>query len=65
MRNRLVHPNILFIMVDQERFPSIYESEELKEWQKTNLVAHDLLRKNGMEFLHHYAGSSACSPFTK
>lgn len=62
MRNRLVRPNILFIMVDQERFPSIYESTELKEWQKTNLVAHDLLRKNGMEFSHHYAGSSACSP---
>ncbi|MER2091033.1 MAG: sulfatase-like hydrolase/transferase [Sporosarcina sp.] len=55
-------PNILFIMVDQERFPTVYETKELLEWQKNNLVAHELLRKNGMEFLNHYAGSTACSP---
>ncbi len=61
-QHRLHRPNILFIMVDQERFPSVYESNELKEWQKNNLVAHELVRENGMEFLHHYAGSSACSP---
>ena len=55
-------PNILFLMVDQERFPSVYETKELKEWRKENLVAQELLRKNGMEFYNHYAGSTACSP---
>ncbi len=55
-------PNILFLMVDEERFPSVYETKELQEWRKENLVAQELLRKNGMEFLNHYAGSTACSP---
>ncbi len=54
--------NILFVMVDQERFPPVYETKALKEWQKNNLVAHEFLRKNGMEFMRHYAGSTACSP---
>ena len=61
-RDRKKQPNILFLMVDQERFPTVYESKELVEWKKENLVAHELLRKHGMEFLKHYAGSSACSP---
>ena len=60
--NRKKRPNILFLMVDQERFPTVYETNELLEWQKENLVAHEILRKNGMEFVNHYAGSSACSP---
>lgn len=55
-------PNILFVMVDQERFPPVYESKKLREWQKNNLVAHEFLRENGIEFLHHYAGSTACAP---
>ena len=55
-------PNILILMVDQERFPSVYETKGLKEWRQENLVTHELLRKNGMEFLNHYAGSTACSP---
>ncbi|MBM7573375.1 sulfatase-like hydrolase/transferase [Aquibacillus albus] len=55
-------PNILILMVDQERFPSVYESKELKQWRKENLITQNLLRKNGMEFLNHYAGSTACSP---
>ena len=55
-------PNILFLMVDQERFPTIYETKELQEWRKENLVAQELLRKYGMEFLNHYVGSTACAP---
>lgn len=55
-------PNILVLMVDQERFPSVYESNELKEWRKKNLVTQNSLQKHGMEFLNHYAGSTACSP---
>jgi len=49
-------------MVDQERFPAVYETKALLKWKKTNLVAHELLRKNGLEFLNHYAASTACSP---
>ncbi|MCQ6276786.1 sulfatase-like hydrolase/transferase [Bacillus sp. V3B] len=55
-------PNILVLMVDQERYPSVYETKELEKWRKENLVTQNLLRKNGMEFLNHYAGSTACSP---
>lgn len=55
-------PNILILMVDEQRFPAIYETNELKEWSKENLVTQQLLRKNSMEFLNHYAGSTACSP---
>ncbi|MFC7062359.1 sulfatase-like hydrolase/transferase [Halobacillus seohaensis] len=55
-------PNILILMVDQQRFPSVYETKELKQWQKKNLITQKLLRENGMEFLNHYAGSTACSP---
>ncbi|WP_432354168.1 sulfatase-like hydrolase/transferase [Sporosarcina sp. A2] len=55
-------PNILFLMVDQDRFPPVYENAQLKEWRRQNLHAQQLLMKNGMTFLNHYAGSTACSP---
>ncbi|WP_249869186.1 sulfatase-like hydrolase/transferase [Oceanobacillus saliphilus] len=55
-------PNILVILVDEERFPTVYENEDLKEWRKNHLKTRELLRENGMSFLNHYIGSSACSP---
>ncbi|NEU31967.1 sulfatase-like hydrolase/transferase [bacterium LRH843] len=55
-------PNILILMVDQLRFPVAYETEKLKEWQEKNLLTQQLLRKNGMEFMNHYGGSTACAP---
>ncbi|KMY48706.1 sulfatase-like hydrolase/transferase [Peribacillus loiseleuriae] len=55
-------PNFLFIIVDEERFPTVYENEELKEWRRNNLKTQELLRENGMTFLKHYIGSTACSP---
>ncbi|WP_153730429.1 sulfatase-like hydrolase/transferase [Sporosarcina obsidiansis] len=55
-------PNILFLMVDQDRFPPVYETKELQKWRRKNLVAQELLQRNGMTFLNHYAGSTACSP---
>lgn len=55
-------PNFLIFIVDEERFPTVYENEELIEWRKKNLKTQELLRHNGMEFLHHYIGSCACSP---
>lgn len=30
-------PNFLFIMVDQQRYPVVYENEELKAWSKKYL----------------------------
>ncbi|MCA1055842.1 sulfatase-like hydrolase/transferase [Rossellomorea aquimaris] len=55
-------PNFLILMVDQERYPVSYEGEELKKWRRKNLVAQELLKRNGFEFTMHYAGSTACSP---
>lgn len=55
-------PNILFIMVDQQRYPTVYETEELRAWQKEYLKAQTILAKNGFTFKNHYAGSTACSP---
>ncbi len=55
-------PNFLIILVDEERFPTAYENEALKEWRKNHLKTQELLRENGMTFLNHYIGSTACSP---
>ncbi|WP_226579716.1 sulfatase-like hydrolase/transferase [Halobacillus litoralis] len=62
LENEKKRPNILILMVDQQRFPSIYETKELKVWQEENLKTQQLLKENGIEFLNHYAGSTACSP---
>lgn len=55
-------PNFLIIIVDEERFPPIYENEEIKAWRKKYLKAQNFLRENGLEFNNHYTGSTACSP---
>ncbi|WP_339253944.1 sulfatase-like hydrolase/transferase [Sporosarcina sp. FSL W8-0480] len=55
-------PNFLFIIVDEERYPLVYENEELSQWRKTHLKTHELLRDNGMWFSNHYIGSTACAP---
>lgn len=55
-------PNFLIFIVDEQRFPTVYENKELKEWRKENLKTQELLRENGLEFLNHYVGSTACSP---
>lgn len=55
-------PNFLIIMVDQERYPPIYETSEIKAWRRKHLKTQELLRKNAVEFRRNYAGSTACSP---
>ncbi|WP_096200227.1 sulfatase-like hydrolase/transferase [Bacillus sp. FJAT-45350] len=55
-------PNFLIILVDEQRFPTVYENEDLKEWRKNHLKTQELLTENGMTFLNHYIGSTACSP---
>lgn len=50
------------MMVDEERYPMVYESKELQEWRKKYLKTHNLLQENGISFLNHYVGSTACAP---
>ncbi|MBP1991576.1 arylsulfatase A-like enzyme [Paenibacillus eucommiae] len=55
-------PNFLVILVDEERYPPVYENAEIKEWRKQNLPAQEFLKSNSMEFHRHYIGSAACCP---
>ena len=55
-------PNILFIMVDEMRYPPVYETKEIKEWRKKYLTAQNQLMKEGVEFVQHYTGTTACAP---
>ena len=55
-------PNFLVLLVDEERYPPVYEQEELRKWRRTNLITQELLKANGMEFHRHYIGSAACCP---
>jgi len=55
-------PNFLILMVDEMRYPPIYESAALKEFRAKYLRAQDLLRRNGLEFERHYTAAVACAP---
>lgn len=55
-------PNFLLIVVDEERYPPVYESPEIGAWRTTNLPAQERLRANSMELHRHYIGSAACCP---
>lgn len=55
-------PNILVIMTDEERYPPVYETEELRQFRRTQLPAQQALRARGTEFHRHHAASSACVP---
>ena len=58
----LDQPNVLVFMVDEMRYPTVYESSELKNFRSQYLVTQELLRQNGLEFQRHYAASMACAP---
>lgn len=60
--DRMKKPNFLIILVDEERFPPVYENKEIKAWRRKYLKAQQFLLKNGLEFINHYTGSTACSP---
>ena len=62
MRIKGKRPNILIFMVDEERYPVAYETDEIRAWRKAEFKAQDALRQSGMEFHRHYAGATACSP---
>ncbi|MDR3596225.1 sulfatase-like hydrolase/transferase [Clostridium sp.] len=55
-------PNFLIILVDEQRYPPIYENEQIRTWIKTKFRSEDFLKQHGLEFYNHYVGSTACSP---
>ncbi|MCR8642851.1 sulfatase-like hydrolase/transferase [Paenibacillus sp. N1-5-1-14] len=59
---KLDKPNFLVFVVDQERYPPVYESPDILAWSKENLPTQERLRQHGMEFHRHYIGSAACCP---
>jgi choline-sulfatase len=42
-------PNFLFIMVDEMRYPPVYESAELQAFRTTYLETQNALRANGLD----------------
>ncbi len=55
-------PNILILMVDEQRYPPVYESAATQQFRSQYLVTQELLRQNGVEFHRHYTASTACAP---
>lgn len=55
-------PNILFLLVDEQRFPTVYESAALREFRASHLPAQSRLAAAGINFERHYAASLACVP---
>lgn len=55
-------PNVLLFLVDELRYPTVYDSPELLAWMDRNLRAQTALRKNGVVFPRHYVQSAACAP---
>lgn len=55
-------PNILFLLVDEQRYPTVYESAALKEFRANYLTAQAKLASRGVSFERHYVASVACVP---
>ena len=58
----LNQPNILILMVDEQRYPTVYESFRLQNFRRQFLSTQEALRSTGMEFHRHYTASTACAP---
>lgn len=54
--------NILFLLVDQQRYPTVYESDALRAFRTAELPAQTKLAQSGITFDRHYAASVACVP---
>lgn len=54
--------NFLIIMTDEERYPPVYEPEEVALYRKKHFAGRNALRENAIEFHRHYTGSTACAP---
>lgn len=53
---------ILFIIVDEMRYDTVYESDELKQWKKNNLIFQETMAKRSVIFHNHYTNTCACVP---
>jgi choline-sulfatase len=49
-------------MVDEMRYPPVYESSALRAFRQRYLLTQNALRRYGIDFRRHYAASVACSP---
>ncbi|HEY4641336.1 MAG TPA: sulfatase-like hydrolase/transferase [Thermoanaerobaculia bacterium] len=56
------NPNIFLFMVDELRYPTVYDTPELRTWMNDNLIAQDVFQRTGVEFQRHYTASTACAP---
>ncbi|MBW7884963.1 MAG: sulfatase-like hydrolase/transferase [Caldilineaceae bacterium] len=52
-------PNILVIVVDQMRYPQWFPDQATLDTYLPNLAR---LRQNAVDFTHHYAAATACTP---
>jgi arylsulfatase A-like enzyme len=55
-------PNILIILTDQLRYPTVYETDELRRFRREALPAEASLRESGVSLQRHYIMSAACTP---
>jgi choline-sulfatase len=55
-------PNILILMVDEQRFPTPYESPALTSFRSRYLTTQQTLARTGVELRRHYAAATACAP---
>jgi arylsulfatase A-like enzyme len=55
-------PNILIVLTDQQRFPTSYEPEGLRQWRRDEFVAERSLRETGVSFTRNYTMATACAP---
>ena len=62
LRRMAVPRNIIILLTDEERYPPSYETEEIKKWRETNLLAREEIKKHGVEFHNHYTSATACTP---
>ncbi|ABA56727.1 Arylsulfatase A-like enzyme [Nitrosococcus oceani ATCC 19707] len=55
-------PNILLMLVDEMRYPPVFEGLGAQQFRQTYLKTQNALRASGVEFHRHYAAATACAP---
>lgn len=55
-------PNFLFILVDEQRFPTVYESAQLADWRLGHMANQQALAATGCTLAQHHIASVACVP---
>jgi arylsulfatase A-like enzyme len=63
-RSRYQQPNIVFIVLDETRFPTVFPAgiNDAGEFLAAFMPNLHLLWENGVKFRHHYSAGVACSP---